>query len=61
MHICLHTGGIHLSQDTESILCVHVVDVHDVFIQRILKLFHMYCFNFFNFGLGITFYYHFYF
>jgi hypothetical protein len=28
---CLHTGGMHLSQDTESVLCVHVVDVHKLF------------------------------
>jgi hypothetical protein len=24
-------GGIFFSQDAESVLCVHVVDVHDVF------------------------------
>jgi hypothetical protein len=30
-YFCLHTGGILLSQDAESVLCVHVVDVHGVF------------------------------
>jgi hypothetical protein len=31
---CLHTGGIRVSQD-ESLLCDHVLDVHDVFIVPI--------------------------
>jgi hypothetical protein len=29
--LCLHPGDIHLSQDAESVICVHVVDVHNVF------------------------------
>jgi hypothetical protein len=38
---CLHTGGILVSQDTESVLCVLVVDVHDVIFiyKEFLKYF----------------------
>jgi hypothetical protein len=57
----LHTSAFILvayvyHKDTESILCVHMVDVF--YIKNFKKIFHMY---FFNFGLGITFYYNFYF
>jgi hypothetical protein len=34
---CLHTGGIHSSQDTESVLCVHVVDEHGEFYIKNFK------------------------
>jgi hypothetical protein len=53
---CLHIGVIFLSQDTELVLCVHV---HDVLYIKNFKIFHTYCFYFFNSGMGITFYYHF--
>jgi hypothetical protein len=34
---CLHTGGIHLSQDIESVLCVHVVDVLGIYYIKNFK------------------------
>jgi hypothetical protein len=42
----------------ESVVCVHVVDVHDVFYIRNFLKFYIYIFNF---GLGIAFLLSFYF
>jgi hypothetical protein len=60
-YFCLHTGGILLSQDTESVLCFHVVDVHDVFYINNFKNISYALFSVFNSGLGIAFYSHLYF
>jgi hypothetical protein len=55
-----HHKTQRLSQDTESVLCSCGGRTRRlIYIYKNFKIFHMCCFNFFYFGLNITFYYHF--
>jgi hypothetical protein len=55
-YFCLRTSGILLSQDTESVICVHVVDVlYVLYIKNFKTISHA----LFKFWMGITFDYHF--